>query len=133
MKSLVTFEWVKYRSDSFDSGRKMPKGVNAPRLEVVVHPDGPVPALAAARERADQDGRLGVQGHTQRVRGRAARSWAVHSDLPDRPLVAAQLDRLVDVADLLMTAPGRVDHEPFQSKRTRLQSGGGSPRRGDGW
>ena len=30
MKSLVTLEWVKYRSNSSYSGTKMPKGVNWP-------------------------------------------------------------------------------------------------------
>src|SRR5262249_985693 len=40
-----------------------------PRLEVVIGPDGPEPALPTAGERADEHGGLGIQGHTERTRG----------------------------------------------------------------
>jgi hypothetical protein len=32
MKSLVTFEGVKYKLRSLESGRKIPKGVNLPHV-----------------------------------------------------------------------------------------------------
>ena len=71
MKSLVTLEWVKYRSNSSYSGTKIPKGVNWPlRLKIVVGARRCPCGWAAPGERADLHRRLGVQRHPQRVAGR---------------------------------------------------------------
>src|SRR4051794_30308361 len=47
---------------------------------------------------------------------------AVHGDLADRPLIAAQLDRLVDVRDRLMAPLSRIQHGAGPGRaRQRLQ------------
>src|SRR5262245_53062445 len=68
MKSLVTFEGVKYRFNSPGSGRNRPRCHPPPRLEVMIRPGGPQPALPTTGERADEHGGLGIQGQTKRVR-----------------------------------------------------------------
>jgi hypothetical protein len=60
---------------------------------------------------------------------------AVHGQLADRALIAAQLDRLVDVTDRLVAPPGRIQHGAGPGRaRQRLQPAedrGATPPDGD--
>ena len=78
--------------------------------EVDARPQAILHAVAAGIPDDQRSGRL-AQVVGEEERGPVA-SQSIHGQLPDRALVTGQLDLLIDVAHVLMTTLGRIDHGP---------------------